>query len=67
MLLMELKVGELVGLDIELPSESVHLWAIVRNRVAFRYGFEFVRTDPAQAQLKKADALLAAGSGEGRK
>lgn len=25
MLLMELKVGELVGLDLELPTESVHL------------------------------------------
>jgi hypothetical protein len=53
MLPMELMVGELVGLDLELPSEPVHLRAVARNRVVFRYGFEFVRTDPAQAQNKR--------------
>jgi hypothetical protein len=62
MLLMELELGDLVGLDFKPAVEPVHVWAVVRNRVAFRYGFEFVRADLSQEQIKRACALLAASS-----
>jgi hypothetical protein len=38
---VELPVGETVELHISLPLGSVELRAVVRNRNAFRYGFEF--------------------------
>jgi hypothetical protein len=45
--LMKVEIGELVGLDFDSEVGPVHVWAVVRSRVAFRYGFEFVRTGPA--------------------
>jgi hypothetical protein len=38
---VELVVGETVELHLSLPFGSVDLRAVVRNRNAFRYGFEF--------------------------
>jgi hypothetical protein len=38
---VDLPVGETVELHIGLPLGSVDLRAVVRNRNAFRYGFEF--------------------------
>ena len=63
MLLMELLVGKTASLDFELATEPVHVWAVVRNRVAFRYGFEFIRDDRAQEQIKRACVLLAQCAG----
>jgi hypothetical protein len=63
MLLMDLQVGQAAGLDFELATEPVHVWAVVRNRVAFRYGFEFIRDDHAQAQIRSGCASLGQGAG----
>jgi hypothetical protein len=38
---VELRIGEPVELHINLPFESVDVQAVVRNRNAFRHGFEF--------------------------
>jgi len=45
---VDLPVGEIVELHINLPFESVNLRAVVRNRNAFRYGFEFADHSLAQ-------------------
>jgi hypothetical protein len=50
------------GWTLSCSRSQLHWWAVVRNRVAFRYGFEFVRTDPAQAQIRE-DLCLSAKEG----
>jgi len=42
MLKMEVPVNELVQLDFRLPEGLVEIEALVRQRNAFRYGFQFV-------------------------
>lgn len=42
MLKMEVPVNELVQLDFRLPEGSIEIEALVRQRNAFRYGFQFV-------------------------
>jgi hypothetical protein len=41
-LTFEVPLGEILELDFMLPSGSVIILAMVRQRNAFRYGFEFV-------------------------
>ncbi len=45
---VEATVGELVDLEFRLPLGPVYLLAVVRQRNAFRYGFEFL--DAASAR-----------------
>jgi hypothetical protein len=55
--LADLEVGQVVELSIALPFEScpIAMFAIVRNRNTFRYGFEFTGTDTTiRARLKSA-------------
>jgi len=42
MLLVEVPLGEVVRLEFSLPSGDVEVLASVRQRSAFRYGFQFV-------------------------
>jgi hypothetical protein len=42
MLMMEVPVGEIVELEFVLPTGPVNISATLRQRVAFRYGFQFV-------------------------
>jgi hypothetical protein len=42
MLRIEVPVGELVELEFTLPFGPVTIYAMVRQRNAFRYGFQFV-------------------------
>jgi hypothetical protein len=42
MLTAEVPVGEIVELDFVLPSGPVNICATVRQKVAFRYGFQFL-------------------------
>jgi hypothetical protein len=41
----EVQIGEIVELVFSLPFGSITAFAVVRNRTAFRYGFEFL--DPS--------------------
>jgi PilZ domain len=43
MLPIEVAMGEVVELDFELPLGLVSVRAVVRERNAFRYGFQFVQ------------------------
>ena len=48
MLRMEVPVGEVVRLEFSLPTGEVDVHALVRQRNAFRYGFQFVEASSAQ-------------------
>jgi PilZ domain len=43
---IEVPVGEVVKLEIVYPAGLVTVFAVTRNRSAFRYGFEFMDTNP---------------------
>jgi hypothetical protein len=42
MLRVEVPIGEVVRLEFSLPTGNVDVQALVRQRSAFRYGFQFV-------------------------
>jgi hypothetical protein len=44
MLRLEVPVGEVVRLEFKLPLGEIEVLALVRHRIAFRYGFQFVET-----------------------
>jgi hypothetical protein len=48
MLRVEVPVGEVVRLEFKLPQGAVEALALVCQRNAFRYGFQFVETSSAQ-------------------
>ena len=50
MLRLEVPVGELVELQFTLPFGPVVVYAVVRQRNAFRYGFQFVPS-PAMQEI----------------
>lgn len=47
MLRVEVPVGEVVRLEFALPLGEVEVLAMVRQRNAFRYGFQFMESGPA--------------------
>jgi hypothetical protein len=62
---IEVPVGEVVKLEIVHTVGLVTVFAVVRNRTAFRYGFEFMDTHPPdrlvttlcqQLSMRQADA-----------
>jgi hypothetical protein len=54
----ELPVGETVELDPKLRIGPVNVRATVRNRKAFRHGFEFVQPNPALHLIRENCCLL---------
>ena len=58
MLPIEVSMGEVVELDFELPLGSVCVRAVVRERNAFRYGFQFVQPNAAHEFIADACGLL---------
>ena len=51
MLIIEVPIGEVVELDFELPLGPVNVRAVVRQRTAFRYGFQFVQPNAAESLI----------------
>jgi hypothetical protein len=49
----ETPLGELVQLSFSLPLGEVEIGALVRQRSAFRYGFEFVEQGPARELVER--------------
>jgi len=45
---VEVPLGEVVRLAFTLPCGHVEVHALVRQRVAFRYGFQFIEASSAQ-------------------
>jgi hypothetical protein len=48
MLAIEVPIGEVVRLELTLPEGNVEALAMVRQRSAFRYGFQFVEASSSQ-------------------
>jgi hypothetical protein len=59
MLLVEVPLGEVVRLEFSLPFGDVQVHAMVRQRVAFRYGFQFVEASSAQDVIGRTCRELA--------
>jgi|SRR5579859_5356472 len=59
MLRVEVPVGEVVRLEFSLPTGDVEVHAMVRQRNAFRYGFQFVEDGIAQSIIERACRQLA--------
>jgi hypothetical protein len=60
MLKIEVPVGEMVELRFKLPNGPVTVYAMVRQRNAFRYGFQFVETPASREIILAACEGLAA-------
>lgn len=61
MVLLEMSIGQQIELDFKLPTGPVNVYAIVKNKSAFRYGLEFVLTDKEQMIIKRGCATLSFG------
>lgn len=59
MLRIEVPVGEVVRLEFMLPQGEVEVHAMVRQRNAFRYGFQFIESSPAQEVIGRTCRQLA--------
>jgi hypothetical protein len=60
MLKIEVPVGEMVELQFNLHNGPVTVYALVRHRNAFRYGFQFVETPVSREIVLAACERLAA-------
>ena len=56
---MEVPLDELVELDFTLPSGVVTIYAVVRQRNAFRYGFQFVESNAMSEVIRSTCRELA--------
>lgn len=59
-LTMEVPLNEVVELEFELPLGPVRVYAMVRQRRAFRYGFQFVESESAGKIIQPTCRQLAA-------
>jgi PilZ domain len=59
MLTLEVPVGEMVELEFTLMSKAVTILAMVRQKNAFRYGFEFVNSNATNEVVRIACRQLA--------
>jgi PilZ domain-containing protein len=59
MLREEVPVGGVVRLEFTLPFGDVELLALVRQKNAFRYGFQFIETSSAQDVIGRTCNQLA--------
>lgn len=59
MLMVEVPIGEVVRLEFSLPLGDVEAHALVRQRSAFRYGFQFVDCSSAQDIIGRTCRQLA--------
>jgi PilZ domain-containing protein len=56
---MEVPMGEVVELSFTLPMGPVAIYAIVRQRNAFRYGFQFLESNGASEIIRQSCRQLA--------
>ena len=59
MLRVEVPIGEVVRLEFTLPFGEVEVLAMVRQKSAFRYGFQFVEASSAQDVIGRTCRQLA--------
>ncbi len=59
MLAMDVPVGEIVEMDFVLPTGPVNIHATARQRIAFRYGFEFLDQSAVNDDIRETCRRLA--------
>lgn len=59
MLRIEVPLGEVVRMEFKLPAGAVEVHALVRQRNAFRYGFQFVEDSSAHEVIGRTCRQLA--------
>ena len=59
LLTMEVPLDEIVDLSLKLPCGRVDILATVRERSAFRYGFQFLELGPASEIIRNTCRQLA--------
>lgn len=59
MLRIEVSLGEVVKLGFVLPFGSVTIYAIVRQKNAFRYGFQFIESNAVHEVIHATCRYLA--------
>jgi hypothetical protein len=59
MLRLEVPLGEVVGLAFTLPFGPVTIYAMVRQRNAFRYGFQFMESNFTEEVIRPTCRQLA--------
>jgi c-di-GMP-binding flagellar brake protein YcgR len=59
MLKVEVPLDEVVRLEFDLPLGSVEVPAVVRQKSAFRYGFQFLEASTAQETIGRTCGQLA--------
>jgi hypothetical protein len=59
LLRIEVPLGEIVDLDFTLPFGRVQIYAMVRQRNAFRYGFQFAEKNDTQKIIQATCRHLA--------
>jgi hypothetical protein len=59
LLTIEVPMSEVVELDFTLPFGPVKIYAMVRQRSAFRYGFQFTELTPVHAAIRATCRHLA--------
>lgn len=64
MVSLELILGQSVELDFQLPSGSISVQAVVKNKRAFRYGFEFLSEQHEREAIKRGCRALVLGEGD---
>jgi PilZ domain len=62
--LLELIAGQSVELDFQLPSGPISVQAVVKNKRAFRYGFEFLPEQHERETIKRGCRALAFGEND---
>lgn len=59
----EVPIGELVRLEFALPDGEVAVLAALRQRIAFRYGFQFVEASSTQDAIGRTCRRLSVDQG----
>ncbi len=59
LLILELPLGEVVELAFSLPLGPVKIYAMVRQKNAFRYGFQFMESNFAEHVIRPTCRQLA--------
>lgn len=59
MLKVEVPLNEVVRLEFDLPLGSVEIPAVVRQKSAFRFGFQFLEASTAQETIGRTCGTLA--------
>lgn len=63
---VEVPVGEVVRLELSLPLGDVEVHALVRQRNAFRYGFQFIEKSSAHDVIGRTCRQLAVETSVGK-